>query len=156
MGKSLVEIPMVQEFLDVFPDDLLGMPPKRDIEFKIELQPNTSPVSKSPYPMMWDELAELRIQLKGLLDKGYIRPSSSPWGCPALFVKEEDNTLRLCVGYRLLNAATIKNMYPLSRIDILFDQLVGAQVFSKIDLCSSYHHNKIHAEDIPKMAFYTR
>jgi hypothetical protein len=121
MGKSLEEIPMVQEFPDVFPDDLLGMPPKRDIEFKIELQPDTSPVSKSLYRMTWDELAELKIQLKGLLDKGYIRPSSSPRGCPALFVKKEDNTLRLCVDYRPLNAATIKNKYPLPRIDILFD-----------------------------------
>jgi hypothetical protein len=95
-------------------------------------------------------LAELQIQLMDLLDKGYIRPSSSPWGCPALFVKKKDEALRFCVDYRLLHAVTIKNKYPLPRIDNLFDQLAGAQVFSKIDLCSGYHQIKIHAEDIPR------
>jgi hypothetical protein len=101
-------------------------------------------------------LAELKIQLKGLLDKGCIRPSSSPWGCPALFVSKKDKELRLCVDYRPLNAVTIKNKYPLPRIDILFDQLAGAQVFFKIDLCSRYHQIKICAEDIPKTAFSMR
>jgi hypothetical protein len=101
-------------------------------------------------------LAELKIQLKDLLDKGYIRPSSSPWGCPALFVKKKDETLRLCVDYQPLNATTMKNKYPLPRIDILFDQLAATQVFSKIDLRSGYHQIKIHAEDIPKTAFSTR
>jgi hypothetical protein len=101
------------------------------------------------------ELKELKIQLHGLLDKGYIRPSTSPWGSSMLFV-EKDKELRLCVDYRLLNAVTIKNKYPLPRIDILFDQLAGAQEFSKIDLCSGYHQIKIHAEDIPKTAFTTR
>jgi hypothetical protein len=101
-------------------------------------------------------LVELRIQLMDLLDKGYIRPSSSPWGCPALFVSKKDKGLRLCVDYRPLNAVTIKNKYPLPRIDILFDQLVGAQVFSKIDLRSGYHQIKIRAEDIPKTAFSMR
>jgi hypothetical protein len=125
---------MVREFPDIFPDDLSGMPPERDIEFKIELQPSTAPISKSSYRMTRDELVELKIQLKGLLDKGYIRPSSSTWGCAALFVKKKDYAVRLCVDYHRLNAVTIKNKYPLHRIDILFNQLAGAQVFSKINL----------------------
>jgi hypothetical protein len=125
------------------------MPPKRDIEFKIELQPGTAPIAKSPYKMTRDELVELKIQLQDLLDKGYIHPSSSPWGCPALFVMKKDKELRLCVDYRSLNAVTIKNKYPLPRIDILFDQLAEAQVFSKIDLRSEYHQIKIRAEDTP-------
>jgi hypothetical protein len=102
------------------------------------------------------ELAELKMQLKELLDKRYIRPSSSPWGCPALFVKKKDQSLRLCVDYRPLNAVTIKNKYPLPSIDILFDQLSGAKVFSKINLRSGYHQIKIHLEDVPKTAFSTR
>jgi hypothetical protein len=96
------------------------------------------------------ELAELKVQLKDLQDKGYIHPSSSPWGCPILFVKKKDETLHLCVDYPPLNALTIKNKYPLPHIDLLFDQLEGAHVFSKIDLHSNYHQIKIRAEDIPK------
>jgi hypothetical protein len=140
----------------VFPDDLPGMPLERAIEFKIELQPGTAPISKAPYKMSPVELKELKIQLQGLLDKGYIHSSISPWGCSVLFVKKKDKELRLCVDYRPLNVVTIKNKYPLPRIDIIFHQLAGAQVFSKIDLCSSYHQIKIHAEDIPKSAFTTR
>jgi hypothetical protein len=102
------------------------------------------------------ELAELKKQLQELLDKGYIRPSSSPWGCPALFVKKKDGSLRLCVDYKPLNAVTIKNKYPLPRIDVLFDQFAGATVFSKIDLHSGYHQIKIRPCDIPKTAFSTR
>jgi hypothetical protein len=151
-----VKIPIVREYPDVFPDDLPGMPPDRDIEFIIELQPDTAPISKRPYRMPQNELAELKIQLQDLLDKGYIRPSASPWGCPALFFKKKDNSLRLCVDYRPLNAVTIKNKYPLPRIDILFDQLAGAKVFSKIDLRSGYHQIKIKPCDILKMAFSTR
>jgi hypothetical protein len=124
--KSIEEIPVVREFLDVFPNDLPGMPRERDIKFKIELQPSTAPISKAPYKMSREELIELKIQLKDLLDKGFIRPSSSPWGCPALFVSKKDKGLRLCVDYRSLNVVTIKNKYPLPHIDILFDQLVGA------------------------------
>jgi hypothetical protein len=150
------DIPVVCEYPDVFPDDLPGMPPDRDIEFIIELQPGTAPISKRPYRMPPNELAELKIQLQDLLDKGFIRPSASPWGCPALFVKKKDNSLRLCVDYRPLNAVTIKNKYPLPRIDILFDQLAGAKVFSKIDLRSGYHQIKIKPCDIPKTAFSTR
>jgi hypothetical protein len=149
------DTPVVCEFPDVFPDDLPGMPPDRDIEFIIELQPGTAPISKRPYRMPPNELAELKIQLQDLLDKGFIRPTASPWGCPALFVKK-DNSLRLCVDYRPLNAVTIKNKYPLPRIDILFDQLAGAKVFSKIDLRSGYHQIKIKPCDIPKTAFSTR
>jgi hypothetical protein len=153
---KLEDIPIVCEYLDVFPDDLPGMPPDRDIEFIIELQPGTAPISKRPYRMPPNELAELKIQLQDLLDKGFICPSASPWGCPALFVRKKDNSLRLCVDYRPLNAVTIKNKYPLPRIDILFDQLTRAKVFSKIDLCSGYHQIKIKPSDIPKMAFSTR
>jgi hypothetical protein len=152
---KLEDIHVIQEFPDVFPDDLPKMPPKRAIEFKIELQPDTASIAKAPYKMSSVELKELKIQLQGLLDKGYICPSTSPWSCSALFV-EKDKELHLCVDYRPLNAVTIKNKYPLPRIDILFDQLAGAQVFSKIDLCSGYHQIKIHAEDIPKTAFTTR
>jgi hypothetical protein len=102
------------------------------------------------------ELAELKIQLQDLQDKGYIHPSSSPWGCPALFVAKRDKDLHLCVDYRPLNDVMIKNKYPLPCIDILFDQLAGGQVFSKIDLRSSYHQIEICAEDIPKTAFSMR
>jgi hypothetical protein len=155
-GIKLKDIPIACEYPDIFPDDLPGMPPDRDIEFIIELQPGTAPISKRHYRMPPNELAELKIQLQDLLDKGYIRPSASPWGCPALFMKKKDNSLRLCVDYRPLNAVTIKNKYPLPRIDILFDQLAGAKVFSKIDLHSSYHQIKIRSSDIPKTAFSTR
>jgi hypothetical protein len=153
---KLEDIHVIQEFLDVFPDDLPRMPPERVIEFKIELQSGTAPIANAPYKMSPVEMKELKIQLKGLLDKGYIYPSTSPWGCLALFVEKKDKELRLCVDYRPLNAVTIKNKYPLPRIDILFDQLAGAQVFSKIDLHSGYHQIKIHAEDIPKVAFIMR
>jgi hypothetical protein len=156
MVSPVERIPVVCEYPDVFPDELPGMPPDRDIEFAIELQPGTAPISKRPYRMPPAELAELKKQLQELLDKGFIHPSTSPWGCPALFVKKKDESLRLCVDYRPLNAVTIKNKYPLPRIDVLFDQLVGAKVFSKIDLRSGYHQNKIRASDIPKMAFSTR
>jgi hypothetical protein len=154
--RKIEDIHVVREFLNVFLDDLPGMPSERAIEFKIELQPGIALIAKAPYKMSPVELKELKIQLQGLLDKGYIRPSVSPWGCFTLFVEKKDKELRLCVDYRPLNAVTIKNKYPLPHIDILFDQLAGAQVFSKIDLCSGYHQIKIHVEDIPKTAFTTR
>jgi hypothetical protein len=141
---KLEDIPIVCEYPDVFLDDLP------------ELQPGTAPISKRSYRTPPNELAELKIQLQDLLDKGFIRPSVSPWGCPTLFVKKKDNSLRLCVDYRPLNAVTIKNKYPLPRIDILFDQLAGAKVFSKIDLRSGYHQIKIKPSNIPKTAFLTR
>jgi hypothetical protein len=155
-GIKLEDIPVVCEYPDVFPDELPGMPPDRDVEFVIELQPGTAPISKRPYRMPPNELAELKIQLQKLLDKGYIHPSASPWGCHSLFVKKKDNSLRLCVDYSPLNAVTIKNKYPLPRIDILFDQLAGAKILSKIDLRSGYHQIKIRPSDIPKTAFSTR
>jgi hypothetical protein len=132
------------------------MPPDQDVEFTIELQPGTVPISRHPYKMTPKELAELKVQLNELMGKGFIRLSSSPWGCPALFVKKKDQSLSLCVDYRPLNAITIKNKYPLPRINILFDQLVGAEVFSKVDLRSGYHQIKIHPEDVPKTVFSTR
>jgi hypothetical protein len=144
------------EFPDVFPEDLPGMPLDRDMEFIIEVQPGMAPISRRPYKMTPKELAELKVQLNELLDKGYIRPNSSHWGCPALFVKKKDQSLRLCVDYQPLNAITIKNKYPLPRIDILFDQLAGARVFSKVDLRSGYHQIKIRLEDVHKTAFSTR
>jgi hypothetical protein len=134
----------------------LGCHLKRAIEFKIELQPSTAPIAKAPYKMSPVEMKELKIQLQGLLDKGYIHQTTSPYGCSALFMEKKDKELHLCVDYRPLNAVTIKKKYPLPHIDILFDQLAGAQVFSKIDLHSGYHQIKIHAKDIPKTAFTTR
>jgi hypothetical protein len=129
MIESPVEkITEVCDYPDVFLDELPRMPPDRDIEFAIELQPRTTPISKRPCRMPPAELAELKKQLQELLDKGFIRPSTSPWGCPALFVKQKDESLRLCVDYCPLNAVTIKNKYPLPCIDVLFDQLVGAKV----------------------------
>jgi hypothetical protein len=147
---------VVCEFSDVFPEDLPRLPPKRDIEFVIELKLGTAPISRRSYRMPHNELAELKTQLQDLLEKGFIRPSSSPWGCPAIFVKKKDQTLRMCVDYRPLNEVTIKNKYPLPRIDILFDQLTGARVFSKIDLRSGYHQIRIRPEGIPKTAFTMR
>jgi hypothetical protein len=154
--SPLEKITMASEYPNVFLEELPGMPPDRDIEFVVELQPVTTPISKRPYRMPPAELAELKKQLQESLDKGFICPSTSPWGCPALFVKKKDDSLRLCIDYRHLNAMTIKNKYPLPRIDVLFDQLVGANVFSKIDLCLGYHQINIRADDIPKTAFSTR
>ena len=136
-------IPMVGEFSEVFPKELLGLPPEREVEFSIELVPGTNPASIAPYRMAPLELRELKVQLQDLLDKGFIRPSTSPWGAPVLFVKKKDGSLRMCVDYRQLNKVTIKNKYPLPRIDDLFDQLQGAEYFSKIDLQSGYHQLKI-------------
>jgi hypothetical protein len=118
---EIQDIPVVCEFSDVFPEDLPGLPPERDVEFVIELKPCTTPISRRLYRMPPNELAELKTQLQDLLEKGFIRPSSSPWGCLSIFVKKKDQTLRMCVDYRPLNEVTIKNKYPLPRIDILFD-----------------------------------
>ena len=154
--KRIEEIHVVCEFMDVFLEELPGLPPDREVEFSIEIVPGTTPVYKKHYKMAPNELAELKVQIDELLDKGFIRPSTSAWGCPAMFVEKKDKTLRMVVDYRPLNAVTIKNKYPLPRIDILFDQLSGAKVFSKIDLRSGYHQVKIKKEDIPKTAFTTR
>ena len=131
------------------------MPPDRDVEFIIDLLPGTGPIAKRPYRMSVDELTELKKQLDELISKGYIRPSASPWGSPILFVKK-DGSMRMCIDYRNLNAVTIKNKYPLPRIDDLLDQLRGAKYFSKIDLRSGYHQMKIRESDIPKTTFVTR
>jgi hypothetical protein len=128
------EVPVVNEFPDVFSKELLGMPPDRDIEFVIELKPGTAPIYKTPYRMATPELADLKQHIKELLDKGFIHPISSPWGALMIFVPKNNGTQRLCVDYHALNEVTVKNKYPLPRIDDLFDQLCGACVFSKINL----------------------
>jgi hypothetical protein len=155
-AQNIEDIPVACAFPDVFPEDLSGMPPGQDVEFIIELQPGTTPISRWPFKMTPKELAELKVQFNELLDKGYIHLSSSRWGCPALFMKKKDQSLRLCVDFQPLNAITIKNKYLLPRIDILFDQLAGAKVFSKVNLHSGYHQIKIRPEDVPKTAFSTR
>ncbi|WVZ52368.1 hypothetical protein U9M48_003437 [Paspalum notatum var. saurae] len=155
--QALAKNPVACDYPDVFPEELPGLPPDRDVDFRIDLVPGTAPVSKRPYRMAPDELKELKTQLQEQLDKGFIRLSSSPWGYLTLFVEKKDQGgKRLCVDYRPLNDVTIKNKYPLPHIDILFDQLGGATVFSKIDLRSGYHQIKIQEEDIPKNAFSTR
>ena len=126
------------------------------MDFAIELIPGTAPISISPYRMAPVELLELKKQLQDLLDKGFIRPSVSPWGAPVLFVKKKDGTMRLCMDYRQLNRVTVRNKYALPRVDDLFDQLRGASVFSKIDLRSGYHQLRIAEADISKTAFRTR
>jgi hypothetical protein len=155
-AASTLDIRTVSEFPDVFPKELPGMPPDREIEFVIELVPDTTPIFKRPYRMAANQLAEFKEQLQELLDEGYIHPSASPWGALVIFVLKKDGMQRMCVDYRSLNEVTIKNKYPLPRIDDLFDQLKGACVFSKIDLRSGYHQLKIRATDIPKIAFITR
>ncbi|RVW63783.1 Transposon Ty3-G Gag-Pol polyprotein [Vitis vinifera] len=149
-------IPIVREYPDIFPEDLPGLPPEREVEFTIDLVPRTGPMSKALYRMAPVELKELKVQLQELLDKGFIRPSVSPWGAPVLFVKKKDGSMRLCIDYRELNKVTVRNKYPLPRIDDLFDQLQGACVFFKIDLRSGYHQLRIRSEDVPKTAFRTR
>ncbi|KAL0543870.1 hypothetical protein IC582_018975 [Cucumis melo] len=155
-GVSLSSEPVVRDYPDVFPEELPGLPPHREVEFAIEFEPGTVPISRAPYRMAPAELKELKVQLQELLDKGFIRPSVSPWGAPVLFVKKKDGSMRLCIDYRELNKVTVKNRYPLPRIDDLFDQLQGATVFSKIDLRSGYHQLRIKDEDIPKTAFRSR
>ncbi|TYK07688.1 ty3-gypsy retrotransposon protein [Cucumis melo var. makuwa] len=153
---SLSSEPVVREYPDVFSDELPGLPPPREIDFAIELEPGTAPISRAPYRMAPVELKKLKVQLQELLDKGFIRPSVSPWGAPVLFVKKKDRSMHLCIDYRELNKVTVKNRYPLPKIDDLFDQLQGATVFSKIDLRSGYHQLRIRDSDIPKTAFRSR
>ncbi|GJZ16850.1 putative reverse transcriptase domain-containing protein, partial [Tanacetum coccineum] len=149
--KKQEEIVVVRYFLE-FPDDLSGLPPIREIE----LIPGATPVAKSPYRLAPSESEELSGQLKELQDKAFIRPSSSPWGAPVLFVKKKDGSFRMYIDYKELNKLTVKNRYPLPRIDDLFDQLQGSQFFSKIDLRSGYHQLRVHEDDLPKTAFRTR
>ncbi|KAG7599514.1 Retrotransposon gag domain [Arabidopsis suecica] len=154
-NAELKDILIANEFADVF-EAVSGLPPDRSDPFTIELEAGTTPISKAPYRMAPAEMAELKKQLEELLDKGFIRPSSSPWGAPVLFVKKKDGSFRLCIDYRGLNKVTIKNKYPLPRIDELLDQLGGAKWFSKIDLASGYHQIPIEPSDIRKTAFRTR
>ncbi|GJT35651.1 putative reverse transcriptase domain-containing protein [Tanacetum coccineum] len=142
--------------LRVFPEDLPGIPPTRQVEFRIDLVPGATPVARAPYRLAPSEMKELAEQLQELTDKGFIRPSSSPWGAPVLFVKKKDGSFRMCIDYRELNKLTVKNRYPLPRIDDLFDQLQGSSIYSKIDLRSGYHQLRVREEDIPKTAFRTR
>ncbi|KAD3067306.1 hypothetical protein E3N88_35186 [Mikania micrantha] len=154
--KRIENIPVVKDFPEVFPEDISGLPPMRQVEFHIDLIPGAAPVAKAPYRLAPSEMQELSGQLQQLLDKGFIRPSFSPWGAPILFVKKKDGSFRMCIDYRELNKLTIKNRYPLPRIDDLFDQLQGATYFSKIDLRSGYHQLRVHEDDVPKTAFRTR
>ncbi|GJX61356.1 putative reverse transcriptase domain-containing protein [Tanacetum coccineum] len=154
--KRLEDVPIVRDFPEVFPEDLSGLPPTRQVEFQIDLIPGAAPVARAPYRLAPSEMKELSEQLKELSDKGFIRPSSSPWGAPVLFVKKKDGSFRMCIDYRELNKLTVKNRYPLPRIDDLFDQLQGSSVYSKIDLRSGYHQLRVREEDIPKTAFRTR
>jgi hypothetical protein len=131
--KSIDDLEIVRDYIDVFPEEL-EIPPTREVEFGIELFPGTQPQSKAPYRMAPAELRELKKQLEELLEKGFIRPSVSLWGAPMLFVKKKAGLMRLCIDYRMLNQCTIWNQYPLPRIDDLFDQLRGANYYSKIDL----------------------
>ncbi|GJR69525.1 putative reverse transcriptase domain-containing protein, partial [Tanacetum coccineum] len=153
--KKQEEIVMVKDFPKVFPDDLSGLPPLREIEFRIELIHGAIPIAKSPYRLAPSELEDLSGQHKELQDKGFIRPSSSPWGAPVLFLKKKDGSFRMYIDYRELNKLTVKNRYPLHRIDDLFDQLQGSSFFSKIDLRSGYHQLRVHDDDILKTAFRT-
>ena len=140
----------------MFPEELPGVPPEREVNLSIEVVQGTTLISRTPYHMAPTELKELKTQLQELLDKGFIRPSVSPWGAAILFVKKKDGTLRMCIDYRKINKVTVKNKYPLPRIEDLFDQLRGASVFSKIDLRSGYYQLRVKEDDVPKTTFRTR
>ncbi|GKD14239.1 putative reverse transcriptase domain-containing protein, partial [Tanacetum coccineum] len=154
--KRLDDVPIVQNFPKVFLEDLPGLPPTRQVEFQIELVPGVAPVARAPYRLTPSEMKELLEQLQELSDKGFIRPNSSPWGASVLFVKKKDESFRMCIDYRELNKLTVKSRYPLPRIDDLFDQLQGSNVYSKIDLRSGYHQLRVREQDIPKTEFRTR
>jgi hypothetical protein len=156
-GKFVgVNIRVVRDFPDVFPEELPRMPLDREVEFVIDLLPGTTPVSKRPYKMSVEELKELKKKLTELEEAGYIHSSSSPWGASVLFVQKKDGSQRTCVDYRSLNDVIVKNKYLLPRIEDLFDQMRGTRVFSNIDLRSGYHQMKIRPSDIPKTSFLTR
>ncbi|KAA3466629.1 DNA/RNA polymerases superfamily protein [Gossypium australe] len=149
-------VPVVCEYLNVFSEELPGLPPIREVEFGIELVPGTTPISVTPYSMAPLELKELKVQLQELTDKGFARPSYSPWGAAVVFVKKKDGSLRLCIDYRQLNKVTVKIKYLLPSIDDLFDQLKGATMFSKIDLRFGYYQLRVKKQDVPKTAFRMR
>ncbi|GJR68391.1 putative reverse transcriptase domain-containing protein [Tanacetum coccineum] len=147
---------IVQDFPEVFPEDLPGLPPTRQVEFQIDLVPGAAPVARAPYRLAPSEMKELFGQLKELSDKGFIRPSSSPWGAPVLFIEKKDGSFRMCIDYRELNKLTVKNRYPLPKMNDLLDQLQGSNIYSKIDLRSGHHKLKVREADISKTAFRTR
>lgn len=155
-AEGVERVPIVKENMDVFPEELPGEPPDREVEIKIELKPGTESITKQPYHMSKGELLELKKQIDELREQKFIQPSISPWAVPVLFAKKKDGGLRMCVDYQALNVVTIKNKYQLPRIDDIFDQLKNAKVFSKIDLRSGYHQLKIRPKDRPKTAFTTR
>ncbi|KAJ9512911.1 hypothetical protein QJQ45_029113, partial [Haematococcus lacustris] len=149
--------PIVQEYADVFPSDLPhGLPPERSVDHRIELQQAKPPPARPIYNVSSSELAELKQQIGELLDKGFIRPSTSPYASGVLLVRKKDGSFRMCIDYRPLNRLTIKNKYPLPRLDTLLDRLHGAKVFSKLDLRQGYHQIRVAPEDIHKTAFRTR
>ena len=152
---KLEDIPMVKEFPDVFPEELQGLPPKREVDLSIDILPGTALISRAPYRMAPTELQELKTRLQELLVKGFVRPSVSPWGATILFVKKKDGTLRMCIDYRKINKVTVKNKYSLPRMEDLFYQLKGASVFSKINLRSGYYQLRVKDVDAPKTAFRT-
>src|SRR4051812_39655798 len=154
--EGIENVPVVRDFLDIFPVELPGIPPIRDVEFVIDLKPGTVPIAKCPYKMPPHHRLELKKEIDTTLQKGFIRPSSSDWGAPSLFVKKSDRTNHLVQDYQPINQATIQNKYPLPWINDLYDQLVGSTVFSKLDLRLGYHQIQVHEEDIPKTAFITR
>jgi hypothetical protein len=154
--KKIRDVPVVAEFEDVFPDDLPGLPPPKQVKFRIDLQPGTTPIAKAPYRLAPSEMQDLMKQIQELLEKRLIRLSSSQCGAPVLFVKKKDGSMRMCIDYRELNKVTIKNRYLFPRIDDLFDQLEGSSYFSKIDLRSGYHQVRVREEDVEKTTFRTR
>nr|GFB98953.1 putative reverse transcriptase domain-containing protein [Tanacetum cinerariifolium] len=145
--KQVKDVPIVQDFPEVFPEDLPGLPLARPVEFQIDLIPGAAPVARMPYRLASSEMKELSEQLQELSDKGFIRPNSLPWGAPVLFVKKKDGSFRMCIDYRELNKLTVKNRYPLPRIDDLFDQLQGSSIYSKIDLRLGYHQLRVREQD---------
>jgi hypothetical protein len=153
---NLEDHPILREYKYVFPEEVPSLPPKWDIDFSIELVPGVMPMSRTPYIKSTLEIVEFKLHLKEMWDKGYIQPSVSPWGAPTLFLKKKDDTLRLCIYHKQLNKMTIKNKYPLPRIDDLFDQLRGSTIFSKIYFRYGYHQVRIKYEDIHKTTFTTR
>ena len=148
-------IPVIREFSYVFPEELSGVPPEREVDLSIEVVQGTTPISRAPYRMDPTELKELKNQLQELLDRGFVRPSITPWGALVLFVKKKDCTLHMCINYRQINKVTVKNKYPLPRIKDLFYQLKGSSVFSKIDLRLRYYQLRVKEVDVPKTAFRT-
>ncbi|GJY76154.1 putative reverse transcriptase domain-containing protein [Tanacetum coccineum] len=154
--RRLEDVPIIREFLKVFLEDLSGLPPARQVEFQIDLVPGAAPMARAPYRLAPAKMQEFSTQLQELSDRGFIRPSSSPWGAPVLFVKKKDGSFRMCIDYRELNKLTVKNRYPLPRIDDLFDQLQGSRVYSKIELRSGYHQLRVCEEYILKTTFRTR